>query len=159
MKKIARNTPEHFWSMVSIKDEKSCWEWMACKSKKGYGSIHWTAIGEDKAHRVAYILAIGNIPSDMCVLHKCDNRSCCNPNHLYAGTNAQNVIDKISRGRQPCLIGERNGRAILSSENILEIREMRRSGYKLKDISAKYGVTMSNISQICLGKRWTEVAL
>jgi hypothetical protein len=86
---------ERFWKKVNINDIDRCWEWLGCISL-GYGhfSLNKKMIG---AHRVSWILIHGDIPEGFDVLHKCDNKSCVNPNHLYLGTQADNNRDTVSR--------------------------------------------------------------
>lgn len=90
---------EHFWSRVDRKSDSECWLWTAatCGGRYGYIRIHGRGV---MAHRFAWELANGReIPLDRQINHHCDNASCCNPAHLYLGTQAQNVLDAIDRGR------------------------------------------------------------
>lgn len=93
---------QEFWNSVE-KKPGSCWEWKRGRYAQGYGQVLFAGkvMG---AHRAAYILANGEIPPGLHILHSCDNPPCCNPEHLRAGTHQDNVADKVSRSR--C----RNGR-------------------------------------------------
>ena len=84
-----------------IKDKATkCWEWQGALNNIGYGMIRDTDInGMRTTHRVSYEIANGSIPKDLCVLHKCDNPKCINPDHLFAGTRLQNTADMISKDR------------------------------------------------------------
>ena len=98
-----RPLKERFYEKLPVdRDPDKCWGWKAGFNNKGYGQIG--AGGEHgkilKAHRVAWELYNDRkIPEGMCVLHSCDNRSCCNPNHLRLGTPADNARDMVDRGR------------------------------------------------------------
>lgn len=103
----ARNASTPFWERVE-KSASGCWEWTGKVNWKGYGVLehegrYW------RAHRLAYTLAKGEIPLGKMILHSCDNRRCCNPDHLRPGTNLENVADAIARNRRP---GLNNARCI-----------------------------------------------
>lgn len=85
-----------FWSNVNIKTDDECWEWKLSKFPNGYGQIKYNNITMG-AHRVAFELAKGKIDAEKFILHSCDNKSCCNPNHLRQGTHAENMIDSRER--------------------------------------------------------------
>lgn len=87
---------ERFWTRLDKSSD--CWLWTGATDKDGYGDTHYVGIGK-KAHRVAYALSIGPIPSGGCVLHRCDTPRCCNPEHLYLGTPADNARDREERQR------------------------------------------------------------
>ena len=97
--------PELFWPKVKIGLKDECWPYRGSISSWGYGTVMRT-LGLGKrftwgAHKVAWVLDRGPVPDGLCVLHKCDNRACCNPHHLYLGTKVDNARDKIERGRDP----------------------------------------------------------
>lgn len=117
MKEHQFKEPERFWSKVAVKELDECWEWQAGKAGGGYGTfrVHhkmW------QAHRVAWALTYGPIPKGLFVCHRCDNPGCCNPYHLFLGTNADNLRDAAKKGR----IGK------LTKDDVLEIRRLLEEG-------------------------------
>lgn len=121
----------------------------------GYGNFY---LGHryETAHRASWILYRGVIPEGMFVCHKCDNRNCVNPDHLFLGTPKDNIRDMIRKGRARGVSagGENHPIAKLTHVEAREIRELRRTGLKLKEISKRYGVSEATVSYVCSGKIW-----
>lgn len=125
--------------------EAGCLVWLRSTSPKGYGFVridgHW-----GPAHRVAYRYYHGPIPSDSHILHDCDNPSCVNPLHLRAGTNAENIAEKVAKDRA----GKK-----LTLDQVLEIRRFAATGGTTQaEIAKQYGVSPQTISRIVSGTRW-----
>ena len=123
-------------------------------NKRGYGQKHISR-KPHYAHRIAYCEANGislDSIKDLVVRHKCDNPSCINPEHLEVGTQADNIADKVSRGRQAR--GSGAGRAILTEESV---REIRSSPLKVSELSTLYGVSFVSIRNILRRKTWQHV--
>lgn len=90
---------DRFWSKVDRSGgPHACWPWLAKRARNGYGSF-WYEGRNVSAHRVAHVLAHGPVPAGLLVMHSCDNRPCCNPAHLSAGTASDNAHDKFRKGR------------------------------------------------------------
>lgn len=145
---------ERFWSRVKIKGPKDCWEWVAGKSN-GYGSFklrkHLPAIG---SHRVAYELSNGPIPDGFHVMHKCDNRACCNPSHLIPGNNKANIMDSVRKGRRkgvtrnrPSGLTYKTGADYQSKWRWARdrMRDMRACGCTYKEISDWFGCAVMTV--------------
>lgn len=132
-------TLAQFWGRVTVTDAASCWEWRGPETR-GYGRFR----GE-RTHRLAYQLINGAIPDGLMVLHSCDNRRCCNPAHLRAGTHADNVQDAIDRRR--FARGSANGNTKLTDEQIRYIRSNpdKKTGAAL---ARQFGIAESTISYI-----------
>ena len=138
---------KRFWQKVSKQEENLCWEWKSA-FMNGYGWFHLNKQDGPKfAHRVSAVLAglIDNINSELHVLHKCDNTKCCNPDHLFVGTNADNVADRVKKGRTKWIPhhGEKNGMSKLSSADVSVVRNL----YKTENISQSEIAKMFNIQQ------------
>lgn len=150
--------PEDRISRYVTINDAGCWEWTLYRDRKGYGraSTPPGLIGctEVLAHRVSWILHRGPIPNGMHVLHHCDNPPCCNPDHLYIGTNDENMRDRIARGRCSSLPGEANPKARLSEAQVLLIREDNRTH---SAIAASFGVTQATVSCIKRGVTWRHL--
>ncbi len=130
-----------------------CWEWQAYKNAQGYGKF-----GIDRkvklAHRVSYELKHGELSDTICVLHKCDNPSCVNPDHLFLGTRGDNIRDCISKGRGDRVSGENHYKAKLSTEDVRLIRQSSKTGVELAKI---FGVTHQTIYLIKQNKIWKKL--
>lgn len=128
---------------------KDCWNWIKSvrSSSNPYGQIRY----QGKiwiASRLSWVHHRGPIPEGLCVLHKCDNPKCINPEHLYLGTNKDNTKDILDRGRRQDQRGERNPNRRLSTEDVEKIKAMLTDKIRQKDIAAKFGVTQSCVSHI-----------
>ena len=123
-----------FWAKVDARCESECWEWQATRRDTGYGQL-WFRGTVVAAHRVAYTLAIGEIPAGLFILHSCDNPPCVNPNHLRAGTAAENSADWKARG------GKIDTRAKLDDGAKREIRALFKSGASKRSIARRFGVS------------------
>ncbi len=132
-----------------------CFLWTAATDPNGYGRIRVRGKTE-LAHRISYEQTHGYIPNGLNVLHKCDNPSCINPKHLFVGTHADNVKDKMSKCRQPK--GENHYRSVLDRNKVIEIRHMwETSGKTQREIGSIYGVTQMTISSLLHGQSWKGV--
>lgn len=145
---------DRFWSKVAKTDNPDeCWNWMA-GTRDGYGDIriqHKTVA----SHRIAYQLTHGDIPDDLHVLHHCDNRRCCNPRHLYLGTNLDNVHDRVMRGRNGDVRGEKHGRHKLTWEQVKIIRERyARGGVSYKQLAREFEMSPAQIRRVANGNQW-----
>lgn len=149
--------PEQFWSHVAIGSPRDCWLWSASKGKDGYGQVRLAGRWW-QAHRAAYFLANGEIPSGQVICHHCDTPSCCNPSHLYAGTRSDNERDKHRRGRAPSRVGSKNNFAVLNENQVAEIKALIASGSRNTEIASRFNVHHSTISLILRGKKWRHVA-
>ena len=105
-----------------------CWEWKLYKNPLGYGVVSFGKRGQPKritgAHRLSWIVYRGSIPDGLCVLHKCDNPSCINPDHLFLGTNADNMRDMAAKGRTRVLRGQQVGTAKLFPRQVRKIKQL-----------------------------------
>lgn len=132
-----------------------CLLWTGAISGKGYGGLSYRG-RQLRAHRAAYEVAHGPIPKGMLVCHKCDVRLCVNPDHLFLGSDAENVRDMHAKGRaRPAgAKGEKHGKAKLTSPEVMAIRADRRAHSTIARI---YGITRSYVSNLKRGVNWTHL--
>lgn len=151
---------ERFWGLV----EKGvdCWMWLG-GLWNGYGYFDGTPVpGNGKfrelAHRLAYTLAVGPIPEGLQVCHKCDVPTCVRPDHLFLGTQADNVADMRAKGRQRYGNHKReaNPNVKLSESDVEEIKRLY-PGTSQTKLAKQFGVAQAHVSRIILGKAWREV--
>lgn len=144
---------DRFFSFVE-KREDGCWVWTgATRDRLGYG-VFSIFNGYQAAHRFSWQWHRGPIPSNMVVCHTCDNPPCCNPDHLFLGTVADNNRDCRDKGRMPPVRGERHGCAKLTEEKVRDIRTLRISRKEFSDL---YGVSTSVISSVLNGRTWRHI--
>lgn len=144
--------------MASVGD---CIEFKGCKGSKGYGIVARMIGGKQKqlrAHRVAYAEAYGEIPDGMVVCHKCDNRACVNVDHLFLGTQLDNMRDRDAKGRGNQPKGNAHSNSKLTEVEIPRIRDMLACGCSNTDIGKWFDVSRATISSIKHGKTWAHVA-
>jgi len=146
---MKRPIKERFLEKV-VKVSSGCHEWIGCLMPNGYGQFHKDG-KTAYAHRVAWEIEHGEEPSEY-VLHKCDNRKCVNPEHLFIGSFYDNMNDMVEKGRQAH--GEKNHHAKLTKEQVLQIRQEIGTN---QEIGEKYGVTRSLISMIRSGRIWKNI--
>ena len=150
---------QYILDRIIINLDSDCWNWTKSKDKYEYGAIgptKWYKLyHKSKAHQLSYIAFNGVYPKELHVLHKCNNRSCCNPDHLYIGTNADNMRDRILDGTsnkgKTYNNGERQGNSKLTSSDIRYIKVLLTT-MKQKDIAAMFGVDRRTISDINTGR-------
>lgn len=170
---MKKTLEERFWEKVDKRGPDKCWPWAGYRDKQGYGQF-WVAGRLARAHRVAYELVNGPIPSGLDALHDCDFPPCCNPTHLFSGTSADNSKDMVKKGRaargerngththpervvrgERCAVrGERNGSAKLTEAKVREIRQLLAEGHPQSEISRRMGVTQPTIGRIVRGEGW-----
>lgn len=159
-------SPEHllfremdrFWSYSTIDDRTGCWIWNHSKDGGGYGVFLSSKYGREKAHRIAYMETYGRIPSGKFVCHICDNPSCIFPEHLFLGTNQDNMNDKVSKNRQSRLFGETNGRTILTKNDVINLRNDYMSGkFSYRQLVSKYNISQTQVARIIKKESWSWV--
>jgi hypothetical protein len=137
-----------FWMKVSRR-RNGCWLWLGAINPNGYG-----ATSHENAHRVAWRLTNGEIPHGMCVLHRCDNKQCVNPAHLFLGTPADNSRDMVAKGRS--VKGERQHLSKLTGEDVRNIRRAYGRTDNGNSLARIYGVSRQTISHIVTNQTWKE---
>lgn len=126
-----------------------CWLWISTIKKNGYGQMS----GNRLAHRVSYEIHVSEIPAGMQVCHRCDTRSCVNPNHLFLGTTQDNTADRHAKGRS--VSGEARGVTKLTRQQAAAVLA---SGEGTKELATRYGVSYSVIYDIRCGRTWNGIA-
>lgn len=142
-----------FWSHVKRTD--GCWEWQGRRDEHGYGRTSLGGRLNRGAHRLAWELERGPVPPDLQVLHHCDNPPCCNPCHLFLGTNHDNAIDRHSKGRSKNLDhGELHPKAKLTSQQVNEMRALGAAGWTQLRLAERFGISRGNVSKIIRGRSY-----
>jgi hypothetical protein len=140
----------------TVRDEKTgCLVWVGSRNPSGYGQIRLNDVMY-KAHRVSATKhgVLPNISSELCVCHKCDNPSCVDPDHLFAGSARDNNNDRHSKDRDFHPAGELHNLAVLTYEHLPLILAMRLAGRTVTEIGRLFGVSHRTISAFCCGHTW-----
>ncbi len=146
---------ERFWRRVNKGAPEECWEWLGPVNKDGYGTVKFKGVSHN-ASRVALWLASGREPNPL-ALHKCDNPICCNPNHLYEGTHAQNIADKVRRHRQAS--GEQIGGSVYKEADIRRVCQLLSQGGRPKtEIARITGVKVDTVKSVYRRSQWRHIS-
>lgn len=138
----------------TVETETGCWEWQRFRNERGYGKIGHQGKGW-LTHRLVLCLR-GELPEGTYALHRCDNPACINPDHLFAGTQAENLQDMKMKAREPR--GEKRGHAKLTPEMVRCIRSQYRKGFEThQSLADRFGVSPRLIGGIIRGQRWTHI--
>lgn len=139
----------YFQKRVAVDQKSGCWNWLL-RTSSGYGSISVKGV-KRRAHRVSYEVHVGPVPGDAFVCHRCDNKICVNPEHLFLGTPAENSADMVAKGRAAA--GVRNGKATVTPDKIAEVLRLRGvvSG---REIARRTGVSYRSIKRAFDGEQW-----
>ena len=156
-----KTTPETFWRRV--RKQEGCWEWQGATNSTGYGNLSFHGRAAT-AHRVAAFLS--GLVQDVAaprdrrstgfILHSCDNRRCCNPEHMRVGTYAANQLEAYARQRRTAYKGESHANAKQTKESIMLIKDMHLHGVSQEAIARLLQVSQSGISKILLGVSYVE---
>lgn len=141
-------------------DQAGCWLWTKSKARNGYGSFALGGGSSARAHRISYLVFRGPIPDGMDVCHRCDVRSCVNPDHLFLGTRSENLIDASKKGRLSRIHQKRGSQhpsAKLCEADVLLIRRRLDSGHSRMLIARDYGVSDVLIGLIARRKNWRHI--
>lgn len=142
---------EKIFARLEKKDgalDTQCWEYRGARDKEGYGKVR---VGKriSRANRVVYNLFFAEALPDQVVRHKCDNPPCCNPDHLEVGSHIDNMKDMVDRGRH-------KNSALLTSEQVVEVRKLKLRGYTASFLALKYNVSESTIFAVLSGQNWKD---
>lgn len=144
------------------KRDNGCWEFMGARNESGYGIIGLGGRGSgvDRAHRIVYRELVGPIPDGMFVCHRCDNPPCCNPEHLFLGTPAENHADMSGKGRgsnpprNPHLVGEAHYASKLTLEIVRRCRVEHAAGRSVYSMAKELGLSHACVSKAVKGESW-----
>jgi hypothetical protein len=157
-----RGHPEvRFWKFVKNSSHNECWEWTGTQNHSGYGLY---TVGDGKrrrkthsAHRYSWVLKFGPVPDGLFVCHRCDNRSCVNPDHLFLGTAKDNMVDASDKMRMSH--GEHHHETTLTEEMVTALRaEYATTGKSTRDLAQEFGISPSSAWRIINRKTWKHIA-
>ena len=147
---------QRFWAKVDVRGDDECWPWTAAINANGYGSFRLQGKIQT-ASRIAWMITHGDIPNGpgahgTCVLHRCDNRICQNPAHLFLGSNDDNMRDMVAKGRARTRHGEENGWARLTQAQVSYIRS--HTELSSRRLGTMFGISHQHILRIRHNRAW-----
>lgn len=131
-----------------------CWLWIGGLDRTGYAKVS-ASYRTERASRVSWELVNGPISDGLFVCHRCDNRACVNPAHLFLGTHQDNMADMVRKGRSPR--GVRNSGAKLRESDVVTIHDMLRDGASTSDVAQRFGICQESANKIARGVTWSHV--
>lgn len=143
------NLEARFWKKVVKLPDDGCWEWSGYLTSTGYGSI-MQDYKNIKAHRLSWEIHYGLIPEGMLICHKCDNRKCVRPDHLFLGTFLLNHHDALSKGRN-------KGKPIMNNEVVLMRKLFKDGRYNQIELANIFGISRGTVGGIVNYKKRTNV--
>jgi hypothetical protein len=147
---------QRFWSKVKLSTASDCWLWIGSTKECGYGQFKFKG-KPTPSHRMAYELVKGPVPEGLVVCHSCDVRACCNPDHLWVGTQAENLQDAKAKGRVSNVTpdkGENHKLSKLSNQDRAEIITLKAEGRSYRGLARLFSVSSTTIHEICNGKSY-----
>lgn len=145
------------WSKINKCSKSECWEWQGTKTTAGYGVIRIN-YKLQYAHRLAWELSNNiKIPKKGVICHSCDNPGCCNPSHLFLGSQADNLADARQKGRLPSIEGEAHHNTHISEDDVRQIRYLGYTNMSKKKIGERFGISRQAITDILYKRTWAHV--
>lgn len=147
---------------LSVADPATgCWNWVG-STDNGYGKLMVGSRSDKtrksiRAHRFSYLTFVGPITDGLYVCHRCDNRLCINPAHLFLGTHQDNMDDRGNKGRLNHVVGEQSGTARLTEVDVLSARRLRFAGRTYQSIADRFGVDKRTVMRAVKGETWAHL--
>lgn len=159
------NTVDSVWKKVDRRGPDECWPWLGkSRSDTGYGRLDIQHEEGVYAHRAAYLSTYpDSIPlrndadREKCVLHTCDNPTCCNPKHLFLGSHNDNMADKKAKGRCPDFRGELGPRSKFTADEVFFVRLQKKQGATINALAMLHEVSRATISGMLYGRHYRDV--
>ncbi len=157
-KRALATRDSRFWTRVDRRTSAACWPFLGRRNTYGYGMFS-SMSKQMYASRFAWIITRGPVPNGLVVCHRCDNPPCCNPDHLFLGTSADNVADMIAKGRHRGggVRGAAHHAAVLTEEIVRAIRERVSAGLRTCDIAKEFGLRWGTVDHVVKRRSWKDV--